>query len=66
MKPGAAKPQPREEIPSTKSQIPNKLQAPNSKPRAADRFVVGLGDWNLEFVWNLELVIWNLRGPRRF
>ena len=63
MKPGAAEPQPLEEIPSSKSQIPNKFQAPNSK-HASDlgRGAGCFGDWNLGFVWNLEFVIWNLRG----
>jgi hypothetical protein len=44
-----------EKIPSTKHQITNKFQAPNSK-----QIVLNFGHWNLEFVWSLELVIWNL------
>ncbi|MFH2108243.1 MAG: hypothetical protein ABII93_06200 [Chrysiogenia bacterium] len=27
-------------------------------------FVLNIGIWNLEFIWNLELVIWNLSPVR--
>jgi hypothetical protein len=60
-------------IPNHKFQITNKFQAPNSNFQNKITFEIacpffvwvkvparGFGDWNLEFIWNLVLVIWNL------
>ena len=40
------------QVPNLKSQIPNKLQLPNSK----------FGTWSLELIWDLVLVIWSFRA----
>jgi hypothetical protein len=43
------------EAPSTKFQIPNKLQAPNSNDR--NSFVLDFGAWNLFGIWCLKFGI---------
>jgi hypothetical protein len=60
------------EIPNPKHQIPNKFEIPNLNvpnvrfwhvPAGELRVALrGLesGIWNLEFVWNLELGVWDL------
>jgi hypothetical protein len=42
------------EIPSTKSQIPNKHQAPNSKQTV---WCLEFGAWNLFDAWDLEFCV---------
>src|SRR5215471_2200288 len=50
-------------IPSSKFQVPNKFQAPNSKSsKPKGQSILKLGAWNLEFLWNLELGTWNFLG----
>jgi hypothetical protein len=44
---------------NSKLQITNYKQFPMTKVQTV---TFGFGDWTLEFVWDLELVIWNLRA----
>jgi hypothetical protein len=48
----------RMKAPTTKLQIPKKLQLPNSKLRRA-RLIQCLELGGLEFIWSLELGIWS-------
>ncbi len=55
-------------IPNPKFQIPNKLQAPNSKnsrPSCASMELRRAHVWNLEFGASLELGIWDLEFARQ-
>jgi hypothetical protein len=57
------------EIPNSKSQIPNKLQIPNSKTlyQAFACSPLGLGAWNLFGIWDLEFGIFRRYScERRF
>ncbi len=43
------------QIPTSKLQRRSKFQAPN------ETFPGGIGGWNLELVWDLELGAWSLQ-----
>jgi hypothetical protein len=45
------------QIPSTKSQTSTNTQNPNDPN---EQRVLKFGNWNLGFVWDLDIGIWNL------
>jgi hypothetical protein len=49
-------------IPKLKHQITNKHQIPMTQTKKVlfqGAFVLEIGIWKLEFIWNLEFVIWD-------
>jgi hypothetical protein len=53
-------PNPKSQIPKTKSQGSSKR--PNSKFQRGAAHVTLFGRWRLRFVWDLGFGIWNFRG----